>query len=44
MRCELDQCCKGKAANRQLYDELERAAGNPVRRIVQNLSQYDKAS
>jgi hypothetical protein len=24
MRCELDQCCKGKAANRQLYDELER--------------------
>jgi hypothetical protein len=44
MRCLLDQCCKGKAANRQLYDELDRAAGELAQGIVQDLPEYDKVS
>jgi hypothetical protein len=41
MRCLLDQCCKGKAANKQLYDELDRAAGELAQRIVQDLAEYE---
>jgi hypothetical protein len=43
MRCLLDQCCKAKAANTQLYDELDRATGKLAQGIVQDLPEYEKA-
>ena len=44
MRCLLYQCCEGEVPNSQLYDELNRAAGELAQRIVQDLPEYDKAS
>jgi hypothetical protein len=44
MRCLLYQCCEGKIPNSQLYDELNRTAGELAQRIVQDLPEYEKAS
>jgi hypothetical protein len=42
--CLLYQCNEGKVPNSQLYDELNRAAGELARAIVQELPEYDQAS
>jgi hypothetical protein len=42
MRCLLDQCCKAKAANTQLYDELDRATGKLAQGIVQDPARIRK--
>jgi hypothetical protein len=44
MRCLLYQCCEGEVPNSQLYDELNRTAGELAQRIVQDLPEYEKAS
>ena len=42
--CLLYQCSEGKVPNSPLYGELNRAAGELARAIVQELPEYDKAS
>ena len=42
--CLLYQCTEGNAPNSPLYDELNRAAGELARAIVQELPEYDQAS
>src|SRR5215831_17998410 len=42
--CLLYQCCEGKVPNSPLYDELNRAAGELARAIIQELPEYDQAS
>ena len=44
MRCLLYQCCEGKVPASRLYDELNSAAGELARRIVQDLPEYANAS
>jgi hypothetical protein len=44
MCCLLYQCCEGEVPNSQLYDELNRSAGELAQRIVQDLPEYEKAS
>jgi hypothetical protein len=43
MSCLLYQCHEGKAHESRLYNELNRAAGELAQRIVEDLSEYDKA-
>ena len=44
MCCLLYQCREGEVPNSQLYDELNRAAGELAQAIVQDLPDYEKAS
>ena len=44
MCCLLYQCCEGEVPISQLYDELNRSAGELAQRIVQDLPEYQKAS
>jgi hypothetical protein len=44
MSCLLYQCCEGEVPYSQLYDELNRAAGELAQRIVQDLPEYANAS
>jgi hypothetical protein len=44
MLCLPYQCSEGKVSDSQLYDELNRAAGELAQAIVQDLPEYEKAS
>jgi hypothetical protein len=44
MHCLIYQCNEGKVSDSQLYDELNRVAGELAHRIVQYLPEYEKAS
>jgi len=44
IHCLLYQCSEGKVPSSALYDELNHAAGELARAIVQELPEYDQAS
>ena len=44
VRCLLYQSCEGTVPNGRLYGELNRVAGELAQRIVQDLSEYERAA
>ena len=44
IHCLLYQCHEGKVHETRLYGELNRAAGELAKRIVEDLPEYDKAT